>query len=211
VRASSDPDKEPDAKDLRDKFFKQSESQRSRSQSPSSSGGDQQGSNILDSVNPYQLGRQARQAVNDLWGQLSAVTAPTKSFSFDDVLDLGLDADAPSSATSTRVLVVGATGRVGRILSRKLLLRGYKVRALVRRREGMREGAEGVPDAVEVVSGDVGEMKDVQRAVRGVDKVRSARSKERWPWARGWCGSAALAAGGCGRQAGPLRWRVRGV
>jgi hypothetical protein len=149
--------------------------------------------------------------VNDLWGQLSAVTAPTKSFSFDDVLDLGLDADAPSSATSTRVLVVGATGRVGRILSRKLLLRGYKVRALVRRREGMREGAEGVPDAVEVVSGDVGEMKDVQRAVRGVDKVRSARSKERWPWARGWCGSAALAAGGCGRQAGPLRWRVRGV
>lgn len=168
---SSEPDKEPDVKDLQNKFFKASESQRPRAQPSSSSGQEQQGSNILDSVNPYQLGRQARQAVNELWGQLSAVTAPTKSFAFDDVLDMGLDEDAPSSASRTRVLVVGATGRVGRILSRKLLLRGYKVRALVRKRDGMRSEAEGVPDAVEVVSGDVGEMRDVQRAIRGVDKV----------------------------------------
>ena len=171
---NSEPDKEPDVKDLANKFFKSSDSQRARSPGPSSSSGqDQQQSNILDSVNPYQLGRQARQAVNELWGQLSAVTAPTKSFAFDDVLDMGLDEDAPSSAGRTRVLVVGATGRVGRILSRKLLLRGYKVRALVRKRDGMRTEAEtGVPDAVEIVSGDVGEMRDVQRAVRGVDKVR---------------------------------------
>ena len=39
---------------------------------------------------------------------------------------------APSASNSTRVLVVGATGRVGRIVVRKLLLRGYTVRALVR-------------------------------------------------------------------------------
>lgn len=84
---------------------------------------------------------------------------------------MGLDSDAPSVASRTRVLVVGATGRVGRILTRKLLLRGYKVRALVRRREGMREDLEGVPEAVEVVRGDVGELRDCQRAVRGVDKI----------------------------------------
>ena len=39
--------------------------------------------------------------------------------------------EAPQ-AGNTQVLVVGATGRVGRILVRKLLLRGYKVRAFVR-------------------------------------------------------------------------------
>ena len=32
-------------------------------------------------------------------------------------------------AASTTVLVAGATGRVGRVLVRKLLLRGYKVGA----------------------------------------------------------------------------------
>lgn len=125
--------------DLKDKFFKSSgDSQRGpRGPAPGSSGAPQQqqqppaqeGGNILDSVNPYQLGRQARQAVNELWGQLSAVTAPTKSFAFDDVLDMGLDADAPSSAGSTRVLIVGATGRVGRILARKLLPRAPRSRA----------------------------------------------------------------------------------
>ena len=97
-------DGDPDVEELKDKFFRQSEQQRSRSQPASSSEGQQQSEagSLLDSVNPYQLGRQARQAVNELWGQLSAVAAPTKSFSFDDVLDIGLDADAPSSASRTR-------------------------------------------------------------------------------------------------------------
>lgn len=192
--ASNEPDKEPSIGELKDKFFKSSEQQR-RSE-PSSSG--QQEGNILDSVNPYQLGRQARQAVNTLWGQLSAVAAPTKSFTFDDVLDMGLDTDAPSSASKTRVLVIGATGRVGRILSRKLLLRGYKVRALVRKREGMRSDAEGVPDAVEVISGDVGEMRDCQRAVRGVDKVRMFEMQPSLPTGpQPWCCNGALEPLGC--------------
>ncbi|GBF94200.1 hypothetical protein Rsub_06470 [Raphidocelis subcapitata] len=179
----ADRDREGEPEDLQQKFFarpseqgqggQQQQQQRPGSQSRPGSGTatPAEGANLLDSVNPYQLGRQARQVVNELWGQLSAVAAPTKSFAFDDALDMGLDEDAPSSAGRTRVLVVGATGRVGRILSRKLLLRGYKVRALVRRREGMRADAEGVPDAVEVVAGDVGEMRDCQRAVRGVDKI----------------------------------------
>jgi hypothetical protein len=192
--ARADQDKEPDVNDLKNKFFKSSEQQQPQPSSSDQKGQQQEqgGPNLLDSVNPYQLGRQARQAVNEIWGQVKSVTAPTKSFAFDDVLDMGLDdADAPSSAASTCVLVVGATGRVGRILTRKLLLRGYKVRGLVRRREGMREDAEGVPEAVEIVSGDVGETRDCQRAVRGVDKVRG-------------CGAAGLglrawAGGGWGR------------
>ena len=76
-------------------------------------------------------------------------------------------------AAYTTVLVVGATGRVGRIVTRKLLLRGYRVRALVRRKEGRLPGSpvEGVPAAAGVILGDVGEMRDCQAAVRGVTKV----------------------------------------
>lgn len=48
---------------------------------------------------------------------------------------------AASSSNSTRVLVVGGTGRVGKVIIRKLLLRGFKVRALVRGypRQGSKE------------------------------------------------------------------------
>lgn len=42
----------------------------------------------------------------------------------------------------------------------------------MRRREGKREEeSEGVPDAVEVVAGDVGEYEDCKKAVRNVDKI----------------------------------------
>jgi hypothetical protein len=85
-------------------------------------------SSPVDSVNPYVLGRQARKAFDEVWSQLSNLGSPTKSFIIDDVLEPGRDSDfeAPQAAYTT-VLVVGATGRVGRILTRKLLLRGYKV------------------------------------------------------------------------------------
>mmetsp|Transcript_37095 Transcript_37095/g.82525 ORF Transcript_37095/g.82525 Transcript_37095/m.82525 type:complete len:614 (+) Transcript_37095:97-1938(+) len=130
------------------------------------------GDNLLNSVNPYELGRQARRAFDDVWTQLSQLASPTKSFIIDDMLEPGRDSDfeAPQAAFTT-VLVVGATGRVGRILTRKLLLRGYKVKALVRKKEGRGQEGYGVPPAVEIVEGDVGELRDCQRAVRGVNKV----------------------------------------
>jgi hypothetical protein len=129
----------------------------------------------VDSVNPYQLGAKARRAFDDVWSQLSQLSNPTKSRAVDFNLSpdrLEGDAEVPQAAYTT-VLVVGATGKVGRILTRKLLLRGYKVRALVRRKEG-RDGqsVEGVPAAVKLVYGDVGEMRDCQLAVQGVNKVR---------------------------------------
>lgn len=152
-------------------------------------------SGLLDSsANPYVLGRQARQAFDGLWSQLTALASPTRassstSSSFYLVDDFALASSGgggPGSAVSsleeddgdreraaeTTVLVVGATGRVGRVLVRKLLLRGYNVRALVRRRPGVRDDTEGsVPAAVELVEGDVGDERVAQAAVRGVDKV----------------------------------------
>ncbi len=143
-----------------------------RSATPPGEAGD---ANPLDSVNPYALGRQARKAFDEVWSQLSNLGSPTKSFLLDDVLEPPRDVEfeAPQAAYTT-VLVVGATGRVGRILIRKLLLRGYQVRALVRpKREGGKQRDEyTLPAAVEVVEGELGDSESCQRAVRGCNKVR---------------------------------------
>lgn len=78
------------------------------------------------------------------------------------------DFESPQAANTT-VLVVGAAGRVGKVLVRKLLLRGYKVKALVRHRSG--EVLEDIPQSVEQVAGDLGDYQSCRRAVEGVDKV----------------------------------------
>ena len=51
------------------------------------------------------------------------------------------------------MLVVGATGRVGRILVRKLLLRGYKVRAFVRQSDGAGEEQQAQRPAGKLLGG----------------------------------------------------------
>jgi hypothetical protein len=175
--ARADSGKEPSEKELQEKFFSAPSKQPEQPAPGSSKQEQQQQGNLLDNplVNPYALGRQARRAFDDVWEQISSIAQPTKSYVFDDMLDptLSLEEEDPTAA-ATKVLVVGATGRVGRILIRKLLLRGYTVRALIRRREGIRDTAddiEGLPSAVEIVGGDVGELKDCKKAVKGVNKV----------------------------------------
>lgn len=164
VRVRAEP--EPDLDGLRDKFF----GDKAIPKPPSPEPGVAQRS-IIDDVNPIELGRQARQRFDAIWGSLTSLTSPTKSYAFDEVLASLEEETGISAGEQTAVLVAGATGQVGRIVVRKLLLRGFKVRALVRKRSGIREEAEGVPEAVEIVEGDVGELKDCERAVRGVDKV----------------------------------------
>lgn len=60
---------------------------------------------------------------------------------------------------------------MGRVLVRKLLLRGYTVRALVRQRNEGTEVAEAIPQSVELVYGDLGDYKSCREAVKGVDKI----------------------------------------
>jgi len=117
----------------------------------------------LDTINPYVIGRKSRAAFDDVWGKLSRLG----SSSFVSSLDFYDDdnaLEAPQAAYTT-VLVIGATGRVGRIVLRKLLLRGYTVKVLARK-----EDME-FPKSVEVIKGDVGEMRAVNQAVQGADKV----------------------------------------
>lgn len=175
ARASSQPEG-PEGDDLKQKFFKDpaptSPVAPRDAEQPGKSSKKLEG---LDSVNPYQLGRQARQAFDDVWTNISRLSSPTRSFVIDEVMEPGRDADfeAPQAAYTT-VLVVGASGRVGRILVRKLLLRGYTVKALVRQRDASSGEDASLPAAVQIIKGDVGDMNICQDAVKNVDKVRKS-------------------------------------
>lgn len=67
-------------------------------------------------------------------GSLNRGSSRVRNVEDIDLYDLGVGAEdeSLSRARGTTVLVIGATGRVGQVLVRKLLLRGYNVRALVR-------------------------------------------------------------------------------
>lgn len=72
------------------------------------------------------------------------------------------------TAPGTKVLVTGATGFLGGRLARRLVLEGYQVRALARKRSNT--------DAlrkldVEIALGDLGDESSVAAAVNGVDLV----------------------------------------
>lgn len=135
---------------------------------------DQPESFSLDNLNPYSMGKKSREIFDEVWTQLQRIGGPSRSVAPEDV---PFELDAPEAyesplAADTTVLVTGATGRVGRVLTRKLLLRGYKVRALVRRRgEDPVPENDAIPQVVEIVYGDVGDYKACRKAVEGVDKV----------------------------------------
>ncbi|KAL5208800.1 hypothetical protein ABZP36_033235 [Zizania latifolia] len=125
-------------------------------------------------VNPVGLGRRSRQIFDEVWrkfsrlGQMSTAPAAEQE---EAILFRGgpmCDFTVPG-AQDTTVLVVGATSRIGRIVVRKLMLRGYNVKALVRRNDP--EVIDMLPRSVDVVVGDVGDASSVQDAVSGCNKV----------------------------------------
>eukprot|EP01018_Ginkgo_biloba_P026975 Gb_02290 [translate_table: standard] len=128
----------------------------------------------LENVNPVGLGRKSRQIFDEVWrkfselGQLSRT--PRNDEEFESVLVGGPMCEFTiPGAQDTTVLVVGATSRIGRIVVRKLMLRGYKVKALVRRADP--EILEMLPRSVGIVVGDVGEPSTLKDAVQGCNKI----------------------------------------
>ncbi len=69
-----------------------------------------------------------------------------------------------------KIVVFGATGKVGTHFVEQALQAGYQVRACVRNRAKL---SQSVAQKVEVVEGDVLNMADVEQAVAGVDVVVS--------------------------------------
>lgn len=95
-------------------------------------GGEESSSLTLDDVNPVGLGRKSRQLFDEVWRKFSGLGQISRTIRDDD--DSLLIREGPMcefaipGAQSTTVLVVGATSRVGTILVRKLMLRGYSVK-----------------------------------------------------------------------------------
>lgn len=92
----------------------------------------------LDDVNPVGLGRKSRQIFDEVWRKFSGLGQISRTTRADDKdsLDALLIREGPMcefaipGAQNTTVLVVGATSRIGRIVIRKLMLRGYSVKVL---------------------------------------------------------------------------------
>ncbi len=74
----------------------------------------------------------------------------------------------PMTAVSRRVLLVGATGRVGRFAARDLVACGASVRALVR--DEVR-AASLLPASVELYRGDLSQPETLAAAMDGIDAV----------------------------------------
>ena len=104
---------------------------------------------VPETLNPFELGRKAREATENLWSTFVDLGSGFSSRSSGDY-DLDVDMSRVASpsdgeamtcdvgtdkAETNTVLVVGATGSVGKIVVRKLVLRGYNVRCLVRPRD----------------------------------------------------------------------------
>ncbi|KAK7349061.1 hypothetical protein VNO77_06111 [Canavalia gladiata] len=131
----------------------------------------------LDDVNPVGLGRRSRQLFDEVWRKFSGLGQISRTIRTDDnaALDSLLIREGPMcefaipGAQNITVLVVGATSRIGRIIVRKLMLRGYAVKALVRRAD--QEVVDLLPRSVEIVVGDVGDPTTVNAAVEGCNKI----------------------------------------
>ncbi|KAL9247203.1 hypothetical protein vseg_020659 [Gypsophila vaccaria] len=128
-------------------------------------------------VNPVGLGRKSRQIFDEVWKKFSGLgqISRTEYDSGISTSNLVYGDGAPlceftvPGAQNTTVLVVGATSRIGRLVVRKLMLRGYTVKGFVRRID---EGVmEMLPRSVELVVGDVGDPTSIMTAVEGCSKI----------------------------------------
>lgn len=121
-------------------------------------------------VNPVGLGRKSRQIFDQVWKKFSNLgqISRTEYDEGSNLLVYGDGAPIPG-AQNTTVLVVGATSRIGRLVVRKLMLRGYSVKGFVRRID---EGVtDMLPRSVELVVGDVGDPASIKAAVEGCSKI----------------------------------------
>ncbi|KAK9054779.1 hypothetical protein SSX86_025858 [Deinandra increscens subsp. villosa] len=143
-------------------------------------GDDQKGSSVsvikrLVDANPVGLGRRSRQIFDEAWRKFSELGQISRTSRSDDESSLLIQEGGPMcefaipGAQNTTVLVIGATSRVGRIVVRKLMLRGYSVKALVRNAD--QEVKDMLPTSVKIVIGDVGDPATLRVAVEGCSKI----------------------------------------
>ncbi|KAD4889456.1 hypothetical protein E3N88_21529 [Mikania micrantha] len=129
----------------------------------------------LVDATPVGLGRRSRKIFDEAWrkfselGQISRTTRPNDESSLLIQEGGPMCEFAIPGAQNTTVLVIGATSRVGRIVVRKLMLRGYSVKALVRTAD--QQVVDMLPTSVKIVIGDVGDPSTLRVAVEGCNKI----------------------------------------
>ncbi|MFS7974710.1 putative NADH:ubiquinone oxidoreductase intermediate-associated protein [Helianthus anomalus] len=129
----------------------------------------------LVDANPVGLGRRSRQIFDEAWRKFSELGQISRTTRTNDESILLIQEGGPMcefaipGAQNTTVLVVGATSRVGRIVVRKLMLRGYSVKALVRNTD--QQVVDMLPTSVKIVVGDVGDPATLRDAVEGCNKI----------------------------------------
>ncbi|XP_071708898.1 protein HIGH CHLOROPHYLL FLUORESCENCE PHENOTYPE 173, chloroplastic [Rutidosis leptorrhynchoides] len=129
----------------------------------------------LVDANPVGLGRRSRQIFDEAWRKFSELGQISRTSRTNDESSLLIQEGGPMcefaipGAQNTTVLVIGATSRVGRIVVRKLMLRGYSVKALVRNAD--QEVVDMLPTSVKIVVGDVGDSAALRAAIEGCTKI----------------------------------------
>mmetsp|Transcript_43689 Transcript_43689/g.76987 ORF Transcript_43689/g.76987 Transcript_43689/m.76987 type:complete len:526 (-) Transcript_43689:30-1607(-) len=122
-------------------------------------------------------GRKFRQNVDSLYNSvINYGRVPEDLYNDIYMNDRILYSQFDSPDQVPEVLVVGATGAVGRLIVRKLLLRGFRVRVLVRNLYS--DTLDLLGPAVQYTQGDLTDPSSLRDAVSGVDKVVIASAPE---------------------------------
>ncbi|KAI2509072.1 NmrA-like family [Fragilaria crotonensis] len=128
--------------------------------------------NLLDIVNPFKAGKKLRNALESLTG----ISDSTKSIYLDDRIGMGMSLAERNPSVQRQsdyvpeVLVVGATGEVGRLVVRRLLLDGnVRVRVLVRDLYSKTLNLLGT--GVTYCQGDLANYESLEYALTDVDKI----------------------------------------
>ena len=137
--------------------------------------------NLLDKLNPFQAGQSLRQTLGTLTSLGSGLNQETKQKYYLDDRFLESSGGVLSERNPylerqennhyvPEVLVIGATGEIGRLVVRRLLLEGrFRVRVLVRDLYSQTLNLLGT--GVTYCQGDLGNMESLEYALTDVDKI----------------------------------------
>ncbi|KAF6144165.1 hypothetical protein GIB67_004838 [Kingdonia uniflora] len=90
-------------------------------------------------------GRKSSQIFDQVWHKFSGLGQISRT-NTDDTLKFPMCEFTVPGAQNTTVLVVGATSRIGRVVVRKLMLRGYNVKVLISAKE---EPGASIPPVID--------------------------------------------------------------
>eukprot|EP00903_Cladosiphon_okamuranus_P020819 g19121.t1 len=119
----------------------------------------------------FEAGQTLRSTLADTLGQITGTASPLESVKLRSLEEYEKRLYSPfdSEEEVPTVLVVGATGEMGRVVVRKLLLRGFSVRVLVRNLYSSTLDLLGT--GATFAQGDLTNYRSIVDAVSGVDKV----------------------------------------